>query len=38
METAEMIFVTVFAGYRTTDYKCNEDVREELGRTDISPR
>jgi hypothetical protein len=35
-ETTEMRFFTGVAGYRMTDHKANEDIREELRITDIS--
>jgi hypothetical protein len=31
IETAARRFLRAFAGYRMTDHKCNEDIRERLG-------
>jgi hypothetical protein len=36
METAKMRFVREIVGYRMTDDKRDEDIREELGITGIS--
>jgi hypothetical protein len=36
METAEMSFLREAARYKMTSHKRNEDIREELGVTEIS--
>jgi len=36
MEVAEMLFLREVTGYRMTNDKCEEVIREELGITDIS--
>jgi hypothetical protein len=35
METTEICFLRASTGYRMTDHKLNEDIREELGITGI---
>jgi hypothetical protein len=36
MQTAEMRFLRAVTGYRMTDHKRNEDIREEIGNNKIS--
>jgi hypothetical protein len=36
MKSAEIRFLRAVAGYRMTDHKCNENIREELGITYIN--
>jgi hypothetical protein len=36
VETEEMNFLRAVAGYRMTGHKRKEDIREELGMTDIN--
>jgi hypothetical protein len=36
METSQMLLLRAVAGYRMTDHKRDEDVKEELKITDVS--
>lgn len=33
LEAPELCFLTAFAGYRITDHKCNENMRDRVGET-----